>query len=51
MESIGEGLSPIPFITASYGLAALLLAGMAVWLILHRKQLESLKAAMQNKRR
>ncbi|MFW7378845.1 MAG: hypothetical protein ACOH5I_08565 [Oligoflexus sp.] len=49
MEYIGEGLNPVPFIAAAYAVAAILLLGMTFWLIKHRKQLETLKAAMKYK--
>jgi len=49
MEYIGEGLNPLPYIGAAYGVAALLFVGMAIWLIIQRRQLETLKAAMKYK--
>lgn len=43
MSPYGEGLDPIPYIAAAYGLASLLIGGFAVWIGLQRRRLRTLK--------
>ena len=47
MSPYGEGIDPIPYISAAYGLAVILLGGYATWIIAERRKLKALKVAAQ----
>ena len=49
MSPYGEGLDPVPYIAASYGVATVLLGGFAAWIFLQRKKLKLLKDAVSYK--
>ncbi len=46
MNPYGEGIDPVPFIAAAFCIAATLLGGFAIWIILQRKKLKMLKEAV-----
>ena len=46
MSPYGEGLDPVPYISAAYGIAALLLGGFTAWIIIQRRQLRTLQQAV-----
>lgn len=47
MSPYGEGLNPIPYISASFGVAVFLLVGYGAWIIAERRKLKALKIASQ----
>ena len=51
MSPYGEGLDPIPYITGSYAVAVALIGGFAAWIAIQRKQLRTLRVAVQRKDR
>lgn len=51
MESIGEGLSHVPFVSASYGIAGILIVGMAIWIIKQRQNIQALQRAVKHQPR
>ena len=51
MESIGEGLSHVHFVSASYAVAAILIVGMAFWIIKQRQSIQALQRAVKHQTR
>ncbi|NRA63807.1 MAG: hypothetical protein HRU19_04955 [Pseudobacteriovorax sp.] len=47
MSPYGEGLNPIPYISAAFGIAALMLGGYGAWIVVQRKRLKAIKIASQ----
>ena len=47
---IGEGMDPVPFISAAYGCAALLLLSYAYWQLRLRKRLRQLQEVAEQTR-
>jgi hypothetical protein len=47
MSPYGEGLDPFPFILSAYGVCALLLLGMSIWLFVQRGRLDALRDAIE----
>lgn len=47
---MGEGLDPVPFITAAYGVAIVLIGGFTAWTIKQRKQLRQMQVVVKHDR-